>query len=60
MQLKRYCVTVMDNWAPIKFFWTRSGAADFINAIPAAGTHVRLYQWAGRKWQEIDWTRYAQ
>ncbi len=26
MKLRRYCVTVMDNWTPLRVFWTRRAA----------------------------------
>lgn len=26
MKLKKYCVTVMDNWTPTREFWTLAGA----------------------------------
>lgn len=26
MRMRRYCVTVMDNWTPTRVFWTFGGA----------------------------------
>lgn len=50
MKLKRYCVTVMDNWTPTREFWTYDGAKKFRNEH-LAGAH--MHQWFGGRWVEV-------
>lgn len=48
--LKRYAVTVMDNWTPMRLFWTRRGASKFWNK------HWRtahLFWWSGDSWIKL-------
>lgn len=56
MRLRRYCVTVMDNWTPTRFFWTRNRAMRW-HAKFIAGAH--LYEWQGSWggfWSELEAT----
>jgi hypothetical protein len=50
MKLKRYCVTVMDNWTPMRTFWTRDAAARWCRKHRAG----HLFAWDGSKWVETD------
>jgi len=47
MKLKRYAVSVMDNWTPLRAFLTLSGAMTF-HAKCAA--YSNIYKWDGRRW----------
>lgn len=47
MQLKRYCVTVMDNWTPTRDFWTLNGALRFYRPHRAA---ANVFKWDGEHW----------
>ena len=51
--LKRYCVTVMDNWTPLRLFWTRAGALKWRNSI---GDYAYAYRWHRNvgKWIEMS------
>jgi len=43
VKLKRWCVTVMDNWTPTREFWSLGGAmAHFAEHQPAS----YLYHWS--------------
>jgi hypothetical protein len=44
MRLRKYSVTVMDNWTPTRFFWTEAGARRWFNSF-VAGAH--LFKWRG-------------
>ena len=48
MKFRRYAVTVMDNWTPVRFFWTFKGARRFRNK--RHGAH--LFAWTDDNWQE--------
>lgn len=50
MKLKRYCVTVMDNWTPMRTFWTQAAARKW-QASFIAGAH--LFLWNGSTWVEV-------
>ena len=50
MKLRRYCVTVTDNWTPTRLFWTKTGALMWLARFPA-GAHV--YTWAKGEWREM-------
>jgi hypothetical protein len=50
MRLKKYCVTVMDNWTPMRDFWTYDGAKKFRDENLGA---AHLHQWFGGRWVEI-------
>lgn len=50
MKLKKYCVTVMDNWTPTREFWTYKGALEFRNEHLAS---AHLHQWFNGRWIEI-------
>ena len=50
MKLKHYCVTVMDNWTPMRDFWTFNGALACRNEHLAA---AHLHQWFNGRWVEI-------
>lgn len=43
MKLKRYCVTVMDNWTPMREFWTLEGARRFYREHRAC---ANVFKWA--------------
>jgi len=49
MKLRRYCVTIMDNWTPIRTFWTFKGAMKFYHKH-RYGAYTSLYKWIGDKW----------
>lgn len=51
--LKRHCVTVMDNWTPLRLFWTRDGAIRWRDKI---GHHAHAYRWHPNvgKWIEMN------
>ena len=48
--LKRYCVTVMDNWTSQRFFWTLAGAHKFYCRHESC---ANVYKWIDGKWQLI-------
>jgi hypothetical protein len=50
MRLKRYCVTVMDNWTPMRAFWTYDAAKKFRDENLAS---AHLHQWFGGRWVEV-------
>lgn len=50
MKLRRYCVTVMDNWTPLRRFWTIEGARRFRNCHIG---YAYLYRWDGGAWIEV-------
>ncbi len=52
MKLKRYCVTVMDNWTETREFWTLTGARRWRDSFPSRA-HVHLFRWVTNKWQEF-------
>jgi hypothetical protein len=51
MKLRRYAVTVMDNWTPMRTFWTLDGAFRWYNEF-ISGAH--LHFWYGGRWREIQ------
>ena len=48
MVLRRYKVTVMDNWTPMGMFWTMRSALAFLDKHPKSGN---LYVWNNKEWQ---------
>lgn len=52
MKLRRYCITVMDNWTPTREFFTLHGALRFRIKHPAELTH--LWKWDDGRWVELD------
>lgn len=44
MRLKRYAVTVMDNWTPWRSFWTLRGARRWRDSFPVT-SHIHLFRW---------------
>lgn len=50
MKLKRFAVTVMDNWTPMREFWTFDGAYRWYWEF-TSGAH--LFWWRGNRWAEI-------
>ena len=44
MRLRKYAVTVMDGWTPMRLFWTREGALRWRDKI---GLHAHAYKWTG-------------
>lgn len=44
MRLRRYAVTVMDNWTPMRLFWTLRGARRWCGELWWAD-HVHLFRW---------------
>ena len=46
MRLRKYCVTVMDNWTPLRLFWTERGMRKFA----ASQTFVWCWWWNGYNW----------
>jgi len=49
MTLRKYAVTVMDNWTPMRFFFTLRSAEKFYDRNADC---AHLFRWAG-SWQEI-------
>jgi hypothetical protein len=49
MILRRFCVTVMDNWTPMRRFFTLYGARRWRANI---GVNAHLFEWTGSQWQE--------
>lgn len=47
MRLRRWCVTVMDNWTPLRVFWTRAAAEKFMERHPNCS---HLYRWGRTCW----------
>ena len=50
MRFRRYCVTVMDNWTPLRDFWTLAGAMKFRNEHLGC---AHLHQWFSGRWVEV-------
>lgn len=48
MRFRKYAVTVMDNWTPMRTFWTLEGARKF--AVKHSGN---VFVWIGYNWAEI-------
>lgn len=60
MKLRRYCVTVMDNWTPTREFWTLGGAlAHAAEHLGAA--HLFVWHEGSKSWLELRriWLRSA-
>ena len=53
MQLRHYAVTVMDNWTPMRTFWTLRGADRFYWKH-RPGSH--LFKWNGQEWRKLTYT----
>jgi len=54
MTLRRYCVTVMDNWTPMREFWTLHGAIEHWSRYRDSGGH--LFVWSAGRWREYHVT----
>ncbi len=50
MQLRRYAVTVIDNWTPMRLFWTRDRAELFW--LEHKG-YAHLYRWSDGRWETV-------
>lgn len=50
MKLRRYAVTVMDHWTPMREFWTFEGAKKFYKDHSSC---AYLYQWLDGVWREV-------
>jgi hypothetical protein len=50
MKLRRYCVTVMDNWTPTREFFTLGGA---LKHWLRHMTCAHIYVWDDAKWIEM-------
>ena len=50
MRLRRYAVTVMDNWTPMRTFWTRRAARRFRDRHQG---YAYLFEW-NDGWREIN------
>lgn len=48
--LRRYAVTVMDNWTPLREFWTLRGAVKYANRYHG---NSHLFVWSGGYWREL-------
>lgn len=48
MRFRRYCVTVNDNWTPMRYFWTLEGAKTFYRP---RRSHANVFQWRDGAWQ---------
>ena len=47
MRFRRYCVTVMDNWTPLREFWTLEGAKEFYRQHRAC---ANVFKWEDGFW----------
>ena len=47
MRLRRYCVTVMDNWTPTREFWTLEGAKRFYREHREC---ANVFKWESEAW----------
>jgi len=47
IRLRRYCVTVMDNWTPTRLFWTLAGAKRFYRKHRDC---ANVYHWRHGQW----------
>jgi hypothetical protein len=52
MKLRRYSVTVMDNWTTTRDFFTLAAALRMYDHHASA----HLYRWTGRTWVEWDFS----
>lgn len=50
VKLRRYAVTVMDNWTPMRVFWTLRGATTFAAGHPG---YAHIFRWSGGAWQRV-------
>jgi hypothetical protein len=57
MKLRRYCVTTMDYWTPLRTFWTLEGAKKFYRQNR---TCANVFKWREGEWQWICGARDAQ
>ena len=48
MKLRRYCVTVNDNWTPLRLFWTLEGAKRFYRLHRDC---ANVFGWSAGKWE---------
>ena len=49
MKLRRYCVTVSDNWTPTRYFWRRRSA---IRWMVKMGSVANFYVWQDGIWRK--------
>ncbi len=54
MKLRRYCVTVMDNWTCTREFWTLAGARRWRNRQRTSTAHTHLFWWMDDRWVEFS------
>lgn len=50
MRFRKYAVTVMDNWTPMRMFWTYRGARNFFNHHWQI---AHLFTWWDGSWHEM-------
>lgn len=50
MKLRRYCVTVTDNWTPMREFWTMRTARKFFNRHWQS---AHLFIWWDGDWHQM-------
>lgn len=50
--LKRYCVTVSDNWTPLRLFWTLDGAKKF---YMKHRSYSNVFKWEPRPTGAWEW-----
>jgi hypothetical protein len=48
---RRYAVTVMDNWTPMRLFWTLNGARRWHQTFISGEAH--MFHWDGHSWREL-------
>lgn len=53
MKLKRYCVTVMDNWTSTREFWTFGAALRFATKHWNAA-HLHIWNSERKVWDELQ------
>ena len=50
MKLRKYCVTVNDNWTPATEFWTLVGAKKFYSKRSSC---ANVYKWDSGVWRWV-------
>ena len=53
MKLRRYCVTVMDNWTPRREFWTLGAALQFA-VVHMPNSHLHVWNRGAGTWNEMQ------
>jgi hypothetical protein len=51
VQLRQYCVTVMDHWTPMRYFWTLKRAKAFREKHIGC---AYLFKWVDGRFQQME------